>query len=241
MELEPEIAAIESDLRAGRITWESALTQIVAIRSRRAPWQTSAWKNERKKCLGSSCEQCGSSEPPLVLQHFWHPHSFAQNLRIVVGKDVWKAFKKRWDDRLGEAITENRDTCPKCSSLHVKPRKRSADWKCYKCGTEFARPDVRAIAIRQVDAYEMHRRREATAKERWQAFVREFGPRYGAEAIFRYLEESRVYLSFNGVATFCQRCAFLWDKRGLRLCVLCKERYHQLHYANCLECESQSN
>lgn len=36
--------------------------------------------------------------------------------------------------------------------------------------------------------------------------------------------------------TLCKKCAFLWDMKGVRLCQLCKRRFHAHKYRRCAEC-----
>lgn len=38
-----------------------------------SPWHTPEWRTMRDKLIKTSCEQCGKSEGPMVLQHMWHP------------------------------------------------------------------------------------------------------------------------------------------------------------------------
>lgn len=236
MDLEPELAAIEKDLKTGRTDWKTALEQLRQRRGRQPPWKTAAWRADREKVLDDACAQCGSREPPLVLQHLAHPHSFAQNFRRAVGENVWRAFKQRWNDRLAEATTQERYACARCRSLHIKPRKRTGDWKCYKCGAVHERPSIKTIKVPQVRGSEFVRRKDATYEARWNAFLDEFGSRYGAQAVLMCLQESRVYQEFGGVVTFCKRCAFAWDIRGMCLCMRCKTRWHPLHHPLCRWC-----
>ena len=77
--------------------------------------------------------------------------------------------------------------------------------------------------------------------ERWRAFQERFGPMVGREAVLESIEESRRYLSFADTATFCKKCAFAWDCKGLRLCTMCRSRWHSIIYPCCSTCSATAN
>ena len=54
----------------------------------------------------------------------------------------------------------------------------------------------------------------------------------------RQASDSR-YMSGEGTATFCKKCAFLWDVKGQLLCRKCRERYHDFSYETCFNCIPQ--
>ena len=43
-------------------------------------------------------------------------------------------------------------------------------------------------------------------------------------------------MSGEGTATFCKKCAFLWDVKEMRLCSSCEEHYHHFKYKTCFNC-----
>ena len=47
------------------------------------------------------------------------------------------------------------------------------------------------------------------------------------------------YMSGEGTATFCKKCAFLWDVKEMRLCSQCQESYHPFRYKTCFNCLPQ--
>ena len=95
------------------------------------PWQLAEWRAIRKSKIGKACAQCGSSKPPLVLQHL--------------------------------------------------PSDRS-----------------------------------------------------------RTPEEYKEYLSCKDTLTFCKKCAFLWDVKGMNLCPRCRVRYKKLRFPYCYSCSKES-
>ena len=108
----------------------------------------------RQELIGSACEQCGSSDRTLVLQHMWHPPSYAQ------------------------VLTET-------AAVLGLPRNDE-------------RVEARAYQI-----YEANHER---------------------------------YISGRDAKTFCDKCAYLWDKHGLKLCSECRESYHPMRYKLCKRC-----
>jgi hypothetical protein len=51
-----------------------------------------------------------------------------------------------------------------------------------------------------------------------------------------YLDENIKYLSFEDTKTFCKKCAFNYDKRGMDLCPKCKVNYKKIQYETCVDC-----
>ena len=47
------------------------------------------------------------------------------------------------------------------------------------------------------------------------------------------------YLSCEKAVTFCKKCAFLWDVRGLKLCKRCKQHYHPFDFEYCFNCAKE--
>jgi len=51
-------------------------------------------------------------------------------------------------------------------------------------------------------------------------FDNKYSGTIGKETVIEYLNQSRENLSFKYTTTFCKKCAFLWDHKGMRLCVI---------------------
>ena len=52
-------------------------------------------------------------------------------------------------------------------------------------------------------------------------------------------EEFEQYLSCQETVTFCKRCAFLWDIKGMNLCSKCKVHYKGLRFPYCFSCSKE--
>lgn len=64
---------IKRKLLSGEISTKDAIA--ILTKSKTKAWQTKEWKEKRAQKIGKVCETCGSDNPPLVLQHKWHPPS----------------------------------------------------------------------------------------------------------------------------------------------------------------------
>jgi hypothetical protein len=73
-----ELEKIEEALRSDKITFAEAGEKIFGLPTK--PWQT---KKKRNELIKDSCEQCGSTKPPLVLQYMWHPSSYRNHVRVA--------------------------------------------------------------------------------------------------------------------------------------------------------------
>ena len=240
MDIEPEIQAIEKALLDDEIDWETAISAIKEFRSKRKSWQSEEWAQERSKLLLDKCQQCHSIEQPLVLQHLWHPMSFGQTLRRVTGPDAWLNFKHWYVFSFAKDLLEVRNLCPDCESLNVHQLKTRPIWRCYHCNGSFESPAQASVFSAEGKKKISKRKAELGQKEfeldRWQHFKRMYGPAYGKTTVLMQIELSRRYLSFSDTVTFCKKCAFLWDEKGVRLCVRCGENWHSRLYNECKKC-----
>lgn len=46
----------------------------------------------------------------------------------------------------------------------------------------------------------------------------------------------RRYMSGADTTTFCDKCAYLWDEHGMRLCNVCGKHYHKFDERMCQYC-----
>lgn len=246
MDVDLEILEIERALLDDMIGWEEARAEIVRIPERKKlkkPWQRKQWQRERDALIGDRCTQCGSEKKPLVLQHLWHPRGFDEILRDLAGLNVWKDFKREYDLKIGGDLLEDRNFCPSCDSLSIYKRKTmSPAWYCTKCNTSFDAPKVakgftkkgrEKLGLRKFGGDEY----KSFSTKRKREFRQLYGKQYGKEAVLISIEENRRYLSFADTTTFCGHCAFLWDKKGMRLCRRCHSNWHSLLYSQCRKCE----
>jgi len=239
MNVSPEVAAIEERVKSSSLAWDVAVQELVRLQKKKS-WTTKEWRAERAKRIATACAQCGSDQPPLVLQHFWHPQSFGQIFRALAGLDAWRTFKKEHDAALAVDLVVERPTCPTCESTNIKTRKTMSGWCCYGCGSVCPEPRMKAV-LRLEGRKALAQRHRKSKVERWRAFQERFGPMVGREAVLESIEESRRYLSFADTATFCKKCAFAWDCKGLRLCTMCRSRWHSIIYPCCSTCSATAN
>lgn len=210
-------------------------------------WGTPEWKELRQRLIKDACEQCGTIEGPMTLQHLWHPTLFTEIVRHLHDVDrqaTWQSYYEENVDTDGlqdvlEPVGPERPGCPVCGGYNVQRRKKTAPhWKCQTvrdrriCGAEFDEP-ITTRATRHITAHAL----------RWQAFSTQYTARYRAreravltEAAITALEQHVAYLSGEGTLTFCKKCAYLWDEKGVRLCQECRDGYHPHDKPHCQAC-----
>jgi hypothetical protein len=236
-----ELVRIKQALLDGRITSQEAWQQLTARKSK--SWHSKEWKAMRAILIKDACEQCESRQPPMVLQHLWHPHSFA-TLRSVVRAPLYEAYKQEHALDFVEPEPKGlRETCPKCGSTAIHKYKDGRyicnGKKRYRvCGHLFQEPAfIKALTPEEKQA--RSREKWAASSERYKQFDESYGDRIAREATRLYIDESILYLSGEGTATFCKKCAFMWDERGCRLCKVCRTHYHDFAYPCCYTCSGR--
>lgn len=158
-------------------------------------WNTAEWRRRRDLWIGDSCELCGSSEGPMVVQHLWYRwdrNSVHNELMHVLTPTV-------------ETIYRETGTCPKCSGGTIYYRKRAEDWRCSSkknrrvCGHVFSDP----IPGRLPD---WDATRAARAEARETTFNARAEEIKAAVAGFLDWQHER-YMRFENCETWCKRCA----------------------------------
>lgn len=233
---------IREALLAGALTWQQALDAVTASKAK--PWHTKAWKKMRDARIGDRCDQCGALTPPMVLQHLRQPHSFGA-LCDEIRSDLLSIYEQENPrPTIPEPSPVDRPVCPQCRSTAISPRKTGPyRWKCLgktrgrTCGHEFNDPAA-APALTPQQKQEW----SAQKYEAYRAWRAEFDARYdGAihvQAVVRSIEEHVRYMSLEDTATFCKKCAFMWDQRQSKLCHVCKEGYHEFWLSRCRRCDT---
>jgi len=248
--LPERIAAIETALRSGAMDPKEALAEVQDFQSSTPPpWRWKAWKAARETLIGSECAQCGSSDR-LTLQHLkkrpgW-TDLFARAARDNPDYRLRRQARRQQLRRTVAAIEVSeapaaQQVCPRCGSRSIYFRKTVGTWRCRGpaeqgvCGHVFDAPteelarsaaqvrriaSARRTAIRQIRAHEILDRESSLTRD----------------AVLQWIGDLRAYLDFENVATFCNKCAFLWDKRGLALCPRCRTRYMPMELASCESC-----
>lgn len=237
MDLNSISREVERQLANDEIGWEDALDKLQPIIKGNKSWHTKEWREARELIIKNACEQCGSTKQPMVLQHFIHPMSFGQIFRELCGKDAWVNFKKEYDYILGKDLLIDRSTCPACGSTNIHQLK-TQEWSCYKCHTKHDTPVIKpAFNKESFKVLSKRRKDKELQNQRWRAFQQQYGDLVGKQAVLEFINQSRIYLSFENTATFCKKCAFAWDKKGLRLCQQCKKNWHFIYSQQCRECK----
>ena len=219
---------------SNELHWVDALKLIQPIRK---AWHRREWKEQRKLLLGTQCESCGTTTPPLVLQHTWHPtplYRLFYKARKKYQRE-WLAWKQSHAvDVDTSSVSANADGCPKCGSTAIRYRKRAKTWICVSrpagspCGHVFDQP-VRVISQQTI------RKLERAARQRVQDdFDDQSG--IGRKVTITAIEQQIRYLSLKDTKTLCKRCAFVEDRTRMVLCAVCKENYHFKKYDRCSGC-----
>ena len=224
----------------GEERWESLTWEKGRLRGRVAmkPWETKEWTEMRDRHIGSTCEQCESTDGPFVLQHFSHEQPEPPSKYTI----VW--------DLIGEfGLMPSRPTiplaaCPKCKRRSLtEPKIRKPKWRCIGCHHEFdelATVEVEVDSRNGKDEYNQYIQDRRDVYTDFQiTHADAVAQRYGA-ALADYEKERQAsyeeYVSGEGTATFCKKCAFLWDIKEMRLCSQCKTDYHPFKYRTCFNC-----
>ena|ERR1051325_2887316 len=226
---------LKKRVQSDEISWQDALQAITSLRS--PPWQSKEWKAKRLSDLRKRCVQCGKSDPPLVLQHTWHPTPTAQIFYDLRSKHLneWNAWQLDHPIQLDlSAVPADTDVCPKCLSPTLRYRKTMKNWKCVAqeggvfCGYEFDR------SVRVVSKAKINELTKAARRKSMEEFDSEFG--IGKAAVILIIEQHLRYISFQDVTTLCKRCAFVADRTTLVFCKICRSNYHFPSFACCTLC-----
>lgn len=249
-----ECAAVIAGLRDGSLVARDVQQRIIAAVANKRLWTTPEWKQLRDRLLKDVCEQCGATEPPFVLQHFRHPLTVTQRADVLYGElqeAEWAAYAvEHADDPEAQdryvPEGEPRRVCPKCggySHMERTSAKALATMTRFRCQT-IRHGDIchhefdEEILGQPIKLQYGHERL-------WRVFKVAFAPIYQArkdamllEATIKAVEDFAAYMSGEGTRTFCQACAFKWDKKGMRLCEKCRDGWHAHRYPTCLACAS---
>lgn len=219
---------------SNEVSWKDALQ---LMQPTRKPWHTKEWKEKRKVLLASQCQNCGTTTPPLVLQHTWHPtplHRLFYNARKKY-QNEWLLWKQSHPMEIDtSSLIPDADGCPKCGSTTIRYRKKAKTWICVSkpggiaCGNIFDHP-VRVVSHRTIGRLE-----KAASQKIQDDFDEEFG--IGKKVAILFIEQQLRYLSLKDTKTLCKRCAFVEDRTRLVLCNLCGRNYHSRKYDRCSKC-----
>lgn len=211
---------VESRLTESSISVDQALAELTTGAK---PWHTAWWKEQRAARIGSECVTCGSTTPPLVLQHTWQPAKWKEALDRVEPPN-WEWWKERHPlppIPTHECPVINRRVCPHCGSIRVSQRKKRGGWACdagqsgapHELHADYyspepkieSRPDRKKNAQMKRDTWAAH---QILITNRWQAW-RESAEcaEHQLRALRLSIEDSKRYLSFQDTKTLCRPCA----------------------------------
>ncbi len=230
----PEITQVEIAKRLidDEINWEEALELIKSI-SQKKPWHTQEWKEKRDKLIKDYCEVCGSTEPPMVLQHTWQPPSIKALFNSVKQTKEWEQWQEDHPIIIDQdKLEKDTDACPVCSSVAIYYRKGTNDWRGRVCRHVFAAP------IKIVSRGKISEEIWGKKIESFNAFKEHYN--VGKLVVLKSIENHFRYMSLADTKTYCKRCAFVSDMTNFKLCQVCKKNYHKPGYDKCYQCHQNS-
>lgn len=240
-----QLEMIKNALLAGQMTYEEAADLIYNGKNTK-PWHTKEWKEIRQARLKDYCEQCKTKQEPLVLQHMrkTKPYQFfiTEKYQEILVQEIDKGIDyEEIKDQVEQYLLENmekRNVCPSCQSINIRERKTiTPKFSCIKCKHEFDEPLYREDYLRGGSSVEdiINKIGEKKIREKvWDLHSEEIR----TYAIIKSIEEFERYISCIDTVTFCKKCAFLWDKKGMKLCDHCKIKYHGIGRKCCQECSN---
>lgn len=187
------------------------------------PWQTKEWKEKREQFIeGKVCEQCGSTEA-LVIHHTNSIMPYNQHFIIVSNTLLAEKIQE------GEYKTETVQilTCPKCNTHRSSDlRKRKAKkpkYRCSNCGYEFEEP---VLGYKETGRL---------SRSDFNHFLAMYKDAIKEIVLAQRDEFHEYYKTFDDCVVLCNRCHLALHK-GMKLCSICKEKYHKAHYSMCWDC-----
>lgn len=217
------IQDIRDAFSANKISAREAATLLGDSKIKK-PWHTKEWRVLRASLLGDECTQCGSQDKPFVLQHTWQPRKLSE-----IARDIRHEFRLIYEaahpmPEIDQPEPEKtRDGCPSCCSISIYWRKTTQDWRCSKtqCKAVFKNPA--AVPVLSAQQYDEWSAKQKEAKQAWyEQFREDTEEQVLSEALPMGFQEHDRYLTCKDTTTFCVKCAFMWDKRGKKLCTKCK-------------------
>jgi len=226
---------LKQKLLANEITWQDAQKLISSQKS--PPWKTKEWKSKRDALIATHCAQCGTNEPPLVLQHTWQPKPFSLLFREIRGNyfDQWNVWKSEHPLEIDmSSIQADTNACPKCHSPTIRFRKTMKDWKCIAQESGVFCHHIFETPIRIVS----EATRKNLSKVAWVKMLEEFDTVFGIgkQAVIMAIDQHARYISMQDTITLCKKCAFVADRTNMVLCEICKKNYHLTRYNRCAKC-----
>lgn len=181
------------------------------------PWRTKKWKKMREERLADECKQCGSSEGPLVIQHFSHNRTPPPSKMAI----AWPLMLER--GLIPNRPTQKKRACPHCRGRVSDGNLRKVarpPWRCPRCKGTFETPIM--IDVNVPDSHHLHKKwREEVLYPAMETFTithsEVFDPLY-KKALLEYEtireQEYEHYISGKGTATFCKKMCLPMGHEG---------------------------
>lgn len=241
--------AIKDDLLSDKIDYKTAFEKIKSLPK---PWKTDHWKVLRNEHLKEQCENCGSDEKPLVIQHYKQPEKF-RNVRYKVSSEYVEKFKTSFSDLVTEEHiqgyldqhSEKRIICPICDNVSIRKRKKTKDMVCSK-NHVFKKGKLTTYytSSRTIDFNKARNSAFNELKYNWVSYCFEVHDlEIGKKALLKTIEQGIDYRNFKYTKTYCKRCAAIEDGivPDYSLCIRCNSAYHHPKYDMCYKCFSIDN
>jgi hypothetical protein len=133
---------------------------------------------------------------------------------------------------------DRNSTCPKCRTHRksdIKERKRTKPqhrhlkrFRCVNCGHEYEKPAFRRQKTNRL------------SKSDWDMFIAKYENKINQLVKNQRNEFHEYYISLKDIQILCKRCHFAFHK-GMKLCSVCKERYHENQWDMCFICYTKTD
>lgn len=246
-----ELLLIKNNLLNETINYKEALELIYKLPK---AWHTKHWKELRKEFLKERCEDCGTTEPPLIIQHTKQPKKFSEFYKEIMDKhvdydkikaDVIRRFIN--DENIENYLKDNsvvRGSCTECGTINIRRNNKRNVFICVKQHVFETPVDViyypnsRTVDVDQAKQSAVNKVLYQHLSPTIEELRNKFDLQVGKEALLLSIEESIEYRLFKNVKTSCKRCAAVEDKivPAYTLCKSCKTNYHNPIYESCFHC-----
>lgn len=247
-----EYLNIRTLLINGSIDYKEAFERIKKLPK---AWTTQHWREMRKVHLKDKCENCGSAEPPLVIQHTKQPTGFSifynkiMNEYINFERTKSEVIKKHVTEKIvNKYLKENsqiRDACPLCGITSIRLNKKLNVYTCQKNHTFEIPSKINYYTKTRTTDFEKAKDSAVSfltytyVSKKIKEMREEYDLEVGKQALLLSFVEGIEYRQFKNIKTCCKRCAAIEDKivPEYVLCVKCKVAYHNPIYKTCLNCK----
>jgi hypothetical protein len=220
-----EYLAIIERFKHGLINYKEAFEELKALPK---AWTTKHWQDLRKKHLKDSCENCGTSEGIMVIQHTKQPTKFTFLFhRIMDSYVAYEAIKLAAEQSISdEDITKHleetaqvRESCPVCGLVSVRLNKKENIYICSK-QHRFEKPNAltyyskaRTTDVEAAKASTKSFLSYITTSKMVREKKQQYDLEVGRQALLISINEGLEYRNFKHIKTCCKRCAAIEDSK----------------------------